>query len=248
MEANRPGPTAVRKPLPLAEVVDRRDLTPDLMILRLRPGIAYSFEPGQYCTIGVDGFEKPYSIVSAPHEPAIELFVELVPHGELTPRLWRLRPGDTVTLRPRAKGVFTLEPRARCHLLVATVTGIAPFVSMVRDALHRGARDVRFVILQGASYQDEFAYREELEAVRAGDPELVTYVPTVSRPAEPRNHGWHGATGRVNTIVEEWVRRLEIGPPDTDAYACGHPGMIDDVGRRLGALGFTVKEERYWPE
>jgi hypothetical protein len=103
--------------LPTARLIDRRDLTPDLMVIRLEPEARYTFAPGQYCTIGLEGIERPYSIVSSPHEPTLELFVELVPHGTLTPRLWRLRLGDSLSLRARPKGVFTLQERFPSHLI-----------------------------------------------------------------------------------------------------------------------------------
>jgi len=240
--------TKAPRQLPRAEVVARRDVARDLFILWLRPEVPYAFTPGQYCTIGVDGTERPYSIVSAPHEPALELFVELVPHGELTSKLDRLRPGDVVSLRPRAKGVFTLDARAASHLMIATVTGIAPFVSILRDALHRGAPTRRFVVLHGGSYQDELAYHEEVERLAARHPGTIVYVPTVSRPADPRNCPWRGATGRVNTLVDAAVDRFALTPTDTAVYACGHPGMVTDVARHLGAKGFAVREERYWTE
>jgi ferredoxin/flavodoxin---NADP+ reductase len=158
-------------------VTERRNLTPDLAVVRLQPEIPYAFTPGQYCTIGLDGVERPYSIVSSPHEPFLELFLELVPHGELTPKLWTLRVGDPLSLRPRPKGVFTLEEKFPVHLMVATVSGIAPFVSMLRHVIRHGERRFRFVVLQGASYQDEFAYREELEAASARHPELLADIP-----------------------------------------------------------------------
>jgi ferredoxin--NADP+ reductase len=237
-----------KRELPTARLIERSDLTPDLVIIRLEPEIPYTFAPGQYCTIGVEGIERPYSIVSSPHEPYLELFVELVPHGALTPRLWRLRLGDPVSLRPRPKGVFILQERYPSHLMVATVTGIAPFVSMLRFALHHGDQRFRFRVLQGASYQDEFAYRAELQAAAADQPHLLTYVPSVSRPGDERNRGWTGAAGRVNLIVEEHVERLGLVPESTLVYACGHPGMIADVAGRLSPRGFTVKEERYWQE
>jgi NAD(P)H-flavin reductase len=69
----------------------------------------------------------------------------------------------------------------------------------------------------------------------------------VSRPGEERNRGWAGATGRVNTMVEEHVERLGPAGPTT-AYACGHPGMIEDVARHLTPRGFLVKEKKYWKE
>src|SRR6266446_6176925 len=129
--------------------------------------------------------------------------------------------GDAVSLRPRPKGVFTLEEKFPVHLMVATVTGIAPFVSMLRHVIHRGERRFRFVVLQGASYQDEFAYREKLEAASARHPELLAYIPTVSHPGEERNRGCASATGRVNTVVEEHVERLGLPAESTAAYACG---------------------------
>jgi hypothetical protein len=85
-----------KRELPTARLIERRDLTPDLMVIRLEPEIPYTFTPGQYCTIGVEGIERAYSMVSSPHEPCLELFVELVPHGALTPRLWSLRLGDPI--------------------------------------------------------------------------------------------------------------------------------------------------------
>ena len=125
----------------------------------------FTFKAGQYCTIGRDGIERAYSITSAPHEPDLELFVEVVPppDGVLTPKLWELGPGDTLSIRPRAKGLFTMDPSLPNQLLVGTVTGIVPYVSFIRDYLHHGLEGHRFYILQGASYRDELAYDAELE-------------------------------------------------------------------------------------
>lgn len=236
-----------RRPLPRAQLVRRKDITHDLMVVWFRPEKRFFFKPGQYCTLGLEGVERAYSIVSAPHEPELEIFVELVPHGELTPRMWRLQVGDWMSIRPSAKGLFTFEPKYPYHLMVATVTGIAPYVSILRDYLHRGESGHRFYILQGASYQDEFTYDAELsELARRYD--FIEYVPTVSRPAEPRNRGWRGETGRVNTIVEKYIEAFRLPREETLVYTCGHPGMIEDVKARLVPKGWRVKEERFWKE
>ena len=120
----------------------------------LRTVEPFPFEPGQYCTVGFGGIERPYSIVSSPREPLLELFVELIPPplGHLTPLLHELKVGDTVTLRPRAKGVFLLRPEFRNHVMVSTVTGVAPFVSMLRHWLEGPADDRRMYVLEGASF------------------------------------------------------------------------------------------------
>ncbi|MBF8266747.1 MAG: Ferredoxin--NADP reductase [Dehalococcoidia bacterium] len=234
--------------LPKATVVRRKDLTADLMLVWLAPEIPFTFEPGQYCTIGLEGIERAYSIASGPHEPGLELFVELVPEGPLTARLWKLREGDQVSIRPRAKGLFLMEDRYPNHLMVSTVTGVVPFISIVRSYLHQSRGGHHFYVLQGASYCDEFAYREELEKLASSHPQTLTYLPTVSRPQEERNRGWKGQTGRVNLVVEKCIGEFGLPQKETLVYACGHPGMIEDVKARLTPKGFKIKEERFWKQ
>src|SRR3989442_1130624 len=121
-----------------ARIVDRRDVSQDLCILRVDPGGPLEFRAGQYATLGIerDGVrtERAYSIVSSPYEDALEFFVELVPQGGLTPTLFGLKPGDELLCRKIAKVRFTLDLRSRRtnHLLISKATGLAPFVSYVR--------------------------------------------------------------------------------------------------------------------
>ena len=236
--------------LPKVTLVERRDITSDLMVIKLRPRRPMDFKPGQYCTLGLDGIERAYSIVSAPHEPELEIFVELVPlpDGVLTPLMWKMKEGDEMSIRPRCKGIFTLDQKYRSHLMVATVTGVAPSMSILRSYFHHGAQGHRFYVLQGASYYDEFVYKDELEEMARAHPEILCYVSTVSRPEEERNRCWSGEVGRANTIVEKYIEQLGLGPETTLVYACGHPGMIEDVKERLIPKSFKVKEERFWKQ
>ena len=236
--------------LPRAKLVERTDITDDLMTIKLQPETSFSFKAGQYCTLGLRSVERAYSIVSAPHEPYLEIFVELVPlpDGVLTPLMWNLNVGDSMSIRPRCKGIFTMDEAYHHHLMVATVTGVAPFMSTIRSYIHGGGHSHKFYVLQGASYQDEFTYKEELESLARSYPETVLYVPTVSRPTEEKNAGWEGVTGRVNTVVQEHIDIFNLDPEKTLVYACGHPGMIEDVHAKLTPRGFKVKEERYWKQ
>ena len=236
--------------LPRARLVERRDVTSDLMVIKLEPDNPFTFKPGQYCTLGIGSVERAYSIASAPHEPFLEIFVELVPlpDGVLTPLMWHLKSGESMSIRPRAKGIFTMDERYSRHLMVATVTGIAPFMSIIRSYFEVGGSGHRFSVLQGASYHDEFTYDRELTYLAEKYPETVEYVRTLSRPAEEKNSGWRGVTGRVNSIVEDYVAKHELDPEATLVYACGHPGMIEDVKDMLAPAGFRVKEERYWKQ
>ncbi|MDA2920862.1 ferredoxin--NADP reductase [Desulfobacterota bacterium AH_259_B03_O07] len=215
------------------------------MVLKIQPEIPFTFKPGQYCTIGINGFERPYSIVSSPHEDTIELCLELVNDGELTPYLWGLKEGDFVSIRPRAKGVFTLDDNYKNYFMIVTVTGIAPIISMVRNYLYNNRNSHKFYILHGASYKSELIYSHELESL-ARERDDVFYIPSVSRPNEKNNNGWLGEKGRVNVIFEKYIRKFSLTPSNTLIYACGHPKMIKDVKSRVHHKGYSVKEEKYW--
>ncbi len=240
------------------EITRRIDLTEDLWKIWLKPAQRFDFKPGQYCTIGAEGIERPYSIASSPDEPEIELFIELVPppDGNLTPVLFDLSVGTELTLRPRAKGIFVFKPEFKNHVMVGTVTGIVPYVSMLRKLLNDPEwnvdgpikrEDYNFYVLEGASYLDEFGYDDELREL-ANAHDNIEFFSSVSRPTESRNDGWTGATGRINTLVEEFVKERNLEPEETVIYACGHPGMIEDVKERYAGTDFHFEEERFWKD
>jgi ferredoxin--NADP+ reductase len=237
--------------LPKAWIAKKQEVAEDLFLIWLRPEVPFTFKPGQYITIGTDGIERPYSIASAPHESMVELFIEhvLPEHGgKLTPLLWGKHVGESLSMRPRAKGIFVFQPKYHNHVLVGTVTGVAPFVSMVRNAIHEKMRGHHFFVMEGASHQDEFVYDGELERLAENFPEMVTFIPTVSRPQAERNMGWNGATGRVNTLVEDYLAKWSLPKDDTLIYLCGNPGMIEDVTEKLESKDWHVDSERFWKE
>lgn len=241
--ASRPsGPHAAAAPGGTIIAVD--DVSPDVRILRVARPAGFSYRAGQHLKLGVPGADKRhnYSIASAPHEPHLEFCIELVPGGRLTPRLFSLRPGDRLELSAKAKGSFALDDSARRHLMVATVTGIAPIRSIVLDALQRKV-GVDITMLHGASYADELPYREALEQLASAG-RGVNYVPTVSRPRESRNAGWTGRTGRVDAVALEELRGVQASE-NLHAYACGHPQMVANVKSQLSGRGFGVTTEAF---
>ena len=235
--------------LPTARLVERTDITEDLMVIKLEPEMdEFSFKAGQYCTLGLQGVERAYSIVSAPYEPHLEIFVELVPDGELTPLMWKMKVGDTMTIRPSAKGQFTMDPRYHHHFMVSTVTGVAPSVSILRQYLNDNGDGHTFYVLLGASYHDELTYDTELASMAKAHPNFIKFVPTVSRPADERNAAWEGVGGRVNVIFQDYLEKVAPPIDETLIYACGHPGMIEDVKNKVMPQGWKFKEERFWKE
>ena len=217
-----------------ARITKRADFAPDLWMIRIDPGAEFRFAPGQYATLGIERdarrLERPYSIVSSPYEKELEFFFELVPHGATTPPLYDLQLGAEVLVRKVAKGRFTFDtaqPERMNHLMVSTVTGVAPFVSYVRTLFKdwkegRFAGDHKLFLLNGASRSWEFGYREELERIAAEVP-WFRFVATISRPWEDAS--WKGQTGRVDDLVRMYVDEWNLRPETTTGYLCGHPSM-----------------------
>jgi ferredoxin--NADP+ reductase len=241
-------------------ILDRRDVSQDLCVLRFNPGGPYEYRAGQYATLGIerDGVrtERAYSLASSPYEDALEVFVELVPQGGLTPSLFQLRPGDSLLCRKIAKGRFTLDLHSgrTNHLLISTVTGIAPFVSYIRT-LYRDWKngsqpmpgDHKLFCLQGASRAYEFGYRGELESYAAEAPWL-RYVATVSRPWE-EDAIWNGEKGRVDDLLRKYMDEWGLRAETTTAYLCGHPKMIEHsqgILERVGWKKEAILEEAYY--
>src|SRR5690606_28154917 len=223
-------PVSLPKNFIEARVVRRQDVTDDLAVFKLRPAEPVTFQPGQYVTLAMPNAEgrvikRAYSIVSAPHEPEVELVIELVEHGELTPLLWTLKEGDALWARRKIVGHFLLDAERTRHVMACTVTGIAPFLSMIRA--HRAARlagepvpDHRFLVLHGASHAVEFGpYLAELAELAQED--WVEAVNTISRPWNDPD--WTGEVGRVEDVLRKHLDRLGWTGDDTAGYACGNP-------------------------
>lgn len=241
-----------------AEVTRRADFAPDLWMFCLRHEGEFRFVPGQYATLALekDGklIQRPYSIVSSPVEDELEFFFEFVPEGALTPLLHKLQPRDRLLIRKEPRGHFCLDTKKGLtnHLLISTVTGVAPFVSYVRT-LYRDWKEGRFdgshklFLLNGASRPWEFGYRDELAAFERELP-WFKYVPTVSRPWD--HEDWPGEIGRADDILRKYADHWELDASNTIAYLCGHPEMIEHSKAILKRRGFidksSIKEEVYW--
>jgi ferredoxin--NADP+ reductase len=236
-----------------ATLTERIDLTDVVARFVVEPDDGPDpFEPGQYMTLGLlDGdmlLQRPYSTASpkgaSRHH---EFLIRRVPGGTLTPLLWTVPVGGRVRIG-RPKGQFVLTPGdERTLLFVATGTGLAPFMSMLRTLLE-SPRPPRAVVVHGVSHQGELGYRDRLEHwEREGRP--VTYRPSVSRPDDPSNAGWKGLVGRVPEILDEACDARGLTPGATVAYLCGNPEMIASSQQILRGRGFGpegIRTEQYW--
>jgi ferredoxin/flavodoxin---NADP+ reductase len=242
-----------------ARIVDRKEVSEALWTIRLATDFELTFHPGQYVTLGMEQsgriVERPYSICSSPEEPEIELFIERVPGGELTTALHDLDIGAEIAVRRRCKGLFLRgSTEVTGHkMFIATVTGIAPFVSFIRTVLNRESqlpttREDRVVVVHGGSAGDELAYSDELQTL-SRSLDWLTYVPTVSRPWAEAD--WEGEVGRVDDVLRKYGDELNIRPGGSSVFLCGHPEMITNcrgIARRGGFDEGAIYEEQYWPE
>lgn len=210
-----------------ATVVHRHEWEDGLWTFRL--DIAPSFVPGQFAMLGLEldaddhVTKRAYSIASAPDAP-LELFVVRVDEGELTPHLWRKQVGDTVLLWHKITGHFTVEKSAHGDVLwlVGTGTGVAPYVSMLREGSVFD-RFSRVVLVQGARTASQLGYRAELEDLASRRP--LTYLPALTREDAP------GALrGRIPDLLVSGALEAAAGvtatPDGHFIMLCGNPDMV----------------------
>lgn len=230
---------------------------PGLFTLTIRCPNTLAFEPGQFLQLGLelDGahVHRPYSVAS-PSAESIEFFIVLVEDGKLTPHLWKLQPGDKLDVSERAAGGFTLShtPDASVLWQVATGTGIAPYIAMLRTA-EPWQRYKRVVFVHGVRHASDLAYQNELNEYAARYGNRFRYVPVVSREEKP------GAlNGRITTCFSNGSLENFADQPltvDSCVMMCGNPDMLDETEKLLISRGLKkhkakdpgqIVVERYW--
>ena len=262
-------------------VVNKLEVAPGLMVLRVAADgwELPEFAPGQFAVLGLPAeaarcaaadpdeerpnprwmIRRAYSIASSSvAREYFEFYINLVRSGELTPRLFALERGDRVWLGPKVTGAFTLgEARPDSHLvLVATGTGLAPYMSMLRTILPT-THGRRIAVLLGARNSWDLGYHAELRAMERQHAALC-YLPTISRP-EGEVRPWPGKVGYVLDLWRDGTVESAWGfPPDpqsTSVYLCGNPRMIDEMCALLTGEGYRehsrhspgeIFVERYW--
>jgi ferredoxin-NADP reductase len=234
----------------VAEVVEIAQLTPRAKSLRLRVPDWPGHLPGQHVDVRLtaeDGYQaqRSYSIGSAPGDETIEITVERLEDGEVSPYLTEeLRPGDQIELRGPIGGYFTWEPaNGGPLLLVAGGSGVVPLMAMIRHRANLGSRLPTRLLLSSRTYL-EIIYRDELAGLVASDPTLEV-MHTLTRVQPP---AWTGFTRRID---EEMLREV-AWPPDQKplAYVCGPTALVESVASTLVSLGHDssrVRTERFGP-
>jgi ferredoxin-NADP reductase len=193
-----------------------------------------------------DGYqaERSYSIASGPDDERLELTVELIEDGEVSPYLVdEVRPGDVFEVRGPIGGYFAWDPaEGGPLLLVGGGSGIVPLRSMLR---HWAAvdSDVPVRLLYSARSLDEVIYREELMHAPAYDEVDIRFTLTREQP-----EGWRGYRRRIDSEL-----LAEVSWPSAErplAYICGPTGFVETAAAALVALDHEpgrIRTERFGP-
>lgn len=257
--------TATAEKFTQQTLLDVTPLTPSLFTLRTTRDPGFRFRAGQFARLGVtkaDGSTvwRAYSMVSSPHDEFLEFFSIVVPGGEFTSELSRLEVGDTLLVERQAYGFLTLDRfvDGRDLWLLATGTGIAPFLSILQD-FEVWEKFERIVLVYSARHACEMAYQELIAGLCSREyladyAHKFIYIPVVTREQVP------GAlNGRITALIEsgelEHAAGIELSSEHSRAMLCGNPQMIDDTRKLLKARDMQlslsrrpgqVAVENYW--
>ncbi len=244
-------------------------VSPIMKIFRVKP-VGWEFpeyKAGQFVALGLYGTEKrcteatdqyppledenklikrAYSIASSSKQDYIEFYITLVHSGALTPRLFNLQIGDKLWLGKKAVGMFTLDEvdQDKNIVLIATGTGVAPFMSMLRsNAL---VRKGNIMVIHGAANSWDLGYSSELELLDSMFPNFK-YYPTITLP-EKEAVEWKGDTRWIQDIIADGLIEKTWGfkptAENTHFFLCGNPKMIDSVTEIIYKDGFKLHKRK----
>jgi len=231
-------------------ITDVHQWNDDLFSLKMTRPPSFRFRSGEFIMIGLpkeDGkpLLRAYSMASPSYDEELEFLSIIVQDGPLTSRLQHIKKGDPIYLGKKPTGTLVTDallPGKRL-IMLSTGTGLAPFMSLVRDPEVYGMFD-EVIVVHSVRRVKDLAYRELLESKLEGDPLLededrarMIYVPTVTRET------FH-TTDRIQVLIDDGrLFKDSAGPnhldPETDrVMMCGSMAMIKDHAADLEARGF----------
>lgn len=218
------------------QIIENRGWSDELFSLRFSAPVG-QFKAGQFVRIALEindeTVARPYSLVNSPHESELEIFFNIVPQGPLTARLARLQPGDKIKVAEKPYGFLTVEevPDARHLWMLATGTGIGPFLSILKSENARQKFE-KIVLVYSVKTARDLAYQEVIALINEQYQQQLSYIPLITRELKE---------GVLNKRVTEALQSGELeqlagirmGPDDSHVMMCGNSAMIADVTELL---------------
>ena len=210
-----------------SEVLETKQIAPDVKVFRFSAPDEFIFEPGQFVTliVNVNGiFERRSYSISNHGKGFIETCVDKVANGRVSPFLHSLKKRDKLTIQGPL-GVFVLRKDAfeKENFFIATGTGITPFVAMIPHLLSKTNKKV--FLLAGYKHEDEVLYDEFFRGLKSRYSNFEYH----SIISQPKSDAYVAGKGRVQFLIERYIGHKFAG----DFYLCGLFEMIKDVGQLL---------------
>jgi len=244
-DQNQPLPGSVSQ----ETVLSVKHWTDRLFSFRISRPAAFRFRSGEFVMLGLFNEGKPllraYSIASPAWDEELEFFSIKVPDGPLTSRLQHVRPGDKILLGRKPTGTLTLDaltPAKKLYMF-STGTGIAPFVSLIRDPETYEKFD-NVVLTHTCRTVAELQYGYDVVGSLKEDPLIGEFVEgRLIHDTSVTQDEYH-RTGRITTRIESGslFQEIDTAPlhPETDrVMICGSMDMLKDTATLVESFGFT---------
>jgi len=247
-------------------ITDVRPWTDSLFSFRTTRDRGYRFVPGQFARLGVRGAAegstvwRAYSIASAAHDEHLEFFSVVVPGGQFTSRLSKLREGDEIFVERKSYGFLTTDrfQSGRDLWMLATGTGLAPFLSILHDFETWESYD-NLILVQSVRTQQELAYEDLIKGFEkreyyAEHAHKLRYARIVTREPVPGALRDRVTKLLASGVLEENVG-LKLDHDRSRVMLCGNPEMVEDSRKILVERGYRLSRrgepghlavENYW--
>ena len=247
-------------------ITDVRTWTDSLFSFRTTRDRSYRFVPGQFARLGVPGAAegsivwRAYSIASAAHDEHLEFFSVVVPNGQFTSRLSRLREGDPIYVERKSYGFLTTDrfEAGRDLWMLATGTGLAPFLSILHD-FATWEHYENLVLVQSVRTEKELAYEDLIRGFEKSEyyaeyARKLRYARIVTREPVPGALRDRVTKLLANGVLEANID-LKLDHDRSRIMLCGNPEMVEDSRKILVDRGFRLSRrgdpghlatETYW--
>lgn len=217
-------------------VTEVEHYTDSLFKFKLNKPVDFVFKAGQFTMISVeDAPKRAYSMTSGPEDNFLEFFSIKVPNGPLTSKLQKIQPGDYVSVSNKATGTLIIDnlTEGTDLWLLATGTGIAPFISMLSDPKTHDKFKTIHIFWSVRDQNELLAFDSWLDFLN------IDYIPIVTRDSR-----WEGENRRITTLLEEGKVFPTLNPDNDNVMICGNMDFNKEIKKILESKGYIEGSNR----